>query len=168
LQKIARIPHHPRQKFGHAASHREAPLTRSHAIRAAQPADAQALIALDHIARSYPERRAAIDAAIRERRSLVIEVLGTVRGYSVISHAFFGRSFIDLVYIEEGHRNQGLGPELLRATEALSLSDWLFSSTNHSNAHMQHVFAKLGYEPSGVIYNLDEGDPELVYAKRLG
>jgi hypothetical protein len=33
---------------------------------------------------------------------------------------------------------------------------------------MQALFAKLGYELSGVIYNLDEGDPELVYIKAVG
>jgi hypothetical protein len=32
---------------------------------------------------------------------------------------------------------------------------------------MQSLLAKLGYVPSGIIYNLDEGDPELVYFKQL-
>jgi hypothetical protein len=32
---------------------------------------------------------------------------------------------------------------------------------------MQALLAKLGYKLSGVIYNLDEEDPELVYIKRL-
>jgi hypothetical protein len=32
---------------------------------------------------------------------------------------------------------------------------------------MQSLLAKLNYVPSGVIHNLDAGDPELVYFKRL-
>jgi hypothetical protein len=33
---------------------------------------------------------------------------------------------------------------------------------------MQRLLLQAGFEPSGVIENLDEGDPELVYVKRLG
>jgi len=32
---------------------------------------------------------------------------------------------------------------------------------------MQSLLAKLEYVLSGVIHNLDEGDPEIVYFKRL-
>jgi hypothetical protein len=32
---------------------------------------------------------------------------------------------------------------------------------------MQRVLENLSYERSGVIYNLDPGDPELVYFKNL-
>ncbi|MEO0538637.1 MAG: GNAT family N-acetyltransferase, partial [Cyanobacteria bacterium P01_A01_bin.123] len=42
-----------------------------------------------------------------------------------------------------------------------------FTSTNESNLLMQALMAKLRYIPSGIINNLDEGDPELVYFKRL-
>jgi hypothetical protein len=43
----------------------------------------------------------------------------------------------------------------------------LFTSTNLSNLPMQGIMSKLGYRPSGVIENLDPGDPELIYFKRL-
>jgi hypothetical protein len=46
-----------------------------------------------------------------------------------------------------------------------SKSTSLFTSTNQSNLHMQHVLEGLRYEPSGIIRNLDLGDPELVYVK---
>ena len=32
---------------------------------------------------------------------------------------------------------------------------------------MTNLLHRLEYQPSGVIENLDEGDPELVYFKRL-
>ena len=50
--------------------------------------------------------------------------------------------------------------------ENRSQSDDLFTSTNESNSHMQHVLGKLGYERSGIIHNLDPGDPEIVYVKQ--
>lgn len=79
---------------------------------------------------------------------------------------FFGRSFIDLVIIAQPLRSSGYGPKLLAFLESQSQSTDLFTSTNESNAHMQHVLEKLGYVRSGVIHNLDPGDPEIVYVKR--
>jgi hypothetical protein len=38
---------------------------------------------------------------------------------------------------------------------------------HESNHPMQGLLRKLGYEPSGIINNLDEDDPELIYLKRL-
>jgi hypothetical protein len=32
---------------------------------------------------------------------------------------------------------------------------------------MRSLLTKLGFEPSGIIENLDDGDPELVFFKRL-
>jgi hypothetical protein len=43
----------------------------------------------------------------------------------------------------------------------------LFTTTNLSNLPMQSLLAKLGYKLSGVIDDLDLGDPELVYVKYL-
>ena len=43
----------------------------------------------------------------------------------------------------------------------------LFTSTNASNVSMQRLCESLGYVRSGVINNLDEDDPEIVYFKRL-
>jgi len=43
----------------------------------------------------------------------------------------------------------------------------LFTSTNQSNVPMQGLLATLEFARSGLIENLDDGDPELVYFKRL-
>ena len=136
-----------------------------YSIRQAVLADTPKLYALDHVARDDAHRRLSIDRAIREARSWVIEQRDVVVGYGIISHEFFGRSFLDLIYIDEKCRGQGLGPKLIEALEQQSKSTSLFTSTNQSNAHMQHVLAGLGYEPSGIIHNLDPGDPEVVYVK---
>ncbi|PGM65339.1 hypothetical protein CN947_04830 [Bacillus cereus] len=44
----------------------------------------------------------------------------------------------------------------------------IFSSTNKSNENMQKVFQANGFIRSGMIENLDEGDPEFIfYTKKL-
>lgn len=52
---------------------------------------------------------------------------------------------------------------LLRYLLSICETPKLFSSTNQSNDAMQALFAKVGFERSGVIYNLDPNDPEIVY-----
>jgi len=137
-----------------------------YSIRQAFPSDEGSIYTLDHMARDDYDHRSVIDRAIREARSWVIERHDVVLGYGIISHEFFGRSFLELVYSDEKYRNQGLGPKLIGALERQSKSKSLFISTNQSNVHMQRVLESLGYEPSGIIHNLDPGDPELVYVKR--
>jgi len=136
-------------------------------IRPATAVDLPALHALDRVAQSEPERRAFINRSVGEGRAWVIELAGQVCGYSVIGHDFFGRSFLEMVYVAADRRGQGLGLQLMRFLETQSRSVDLFTSTNESNRHMQYVLEKLSYERSGVIHNLDAGDPEIVYVKHL-
>jgi mannose-6-phosphate isomerase-like protein (cupin superfamily)/ribosomal protein S18 acetylase RimI-like enzyme len=136
-------------------------------ILMAVAADLDALFALDQVARSKAERRAFIVRAVAEQRAWVVARAGRVHGYAVISHDFFGRSFLEMVYIGEEHRGQGLGPALMRHLETQSRSGSLFTSTNESNRQMQHVLARLGYERSGIIHHLIPEDPEIVYVKQL-
>jgi mannose-6-phosphate isomerase-like protein (cupin superfamily)/GNAT superfamily N-acetyltransferase len=146
---------------------KESPAPGTAEIRGAVAADLDALFALDQVARSEAERRAFIVRAVAEQRAWVVARAGRVHGYAVISHDFFGRSFLELVYIGEEHRGQGLGPALMRHMETQSRSGSLFTSTNESNRQMQHVLGRLGYERSGIIHHLDPGDPEIVYVKHL-
>ncbi len=88
-------------------------------------------------------------------------------GYAVLNYHFFGNAFIDLLYVASEHRRRGYGEALMRHIECIVQGDKLFTSTNLSNLRMQSLLSKLRYVLSGVIHNLDEGDPELVYFKRL-
>jgi hypothetical protein len=56
---------------------------------------------------------------------------------------------------------------LIEHTEARCRTPKLFTSTNLSNLRMQTLLTRLGYQLSGVIHNLDEGAPELVYYRAL-
>ncbi|MDV3350283.1 GNAT family N-acetyltransferase [Leptothoe sp. ISB3NOV94-8A] len=137
-----------------------------HIIRRAIVNDASTLSDLDHIARGSSNRRDFIRNTVESDCAWVVEISGEIIGYGVISHGFFGRSFIDLIYLAEPHRSSGHGPKLVAFLERQSQSSDLFTSTNESNSHIQHVLEKLGYERSGVIHNLDPDDPEIVYVKR--
>lgn len=137
-----------------------------HLIRQSVANDISTLSELDQTASSGSDRRDLILDAVKEGRAWVVEVSDRIIGYGIISHGFFGRSFIDLIYIAEPLRSSGYGSKLLAFLEGQSQSNDLFTSTNESNSHMQHVLEKLGYERSGVIHNLDPGDPEIVYVKR--
>lgn len=93
---------------------------------------------------------------------------GEIVGFAIFTPTFFQQWFISLLMVHPDHRRQGVGSALVRQCEAISEAPKLFTSTNESNGAMRALLAKLGYEPSGQVDNLDEGDPELIFVKRLG
>jgi ribosomal protein S18 acetylase RimI-like enzyme len=67
--------------------------------------------------------------------------------------------------VGDAYRRRGLGSALMSQCEAAHDDDRMFTSTNESNAPMRALLAKIGFEESGIIHNLDPGDPELVFVK---
>ncbi|HQW36461.1 MAG TPA: GNAT family N-acetyltransferase, partial [Thermoflexales bacterium] len=90
-----------------------------------------------------------------------------VLGYVMLEYSFYGNGFVSLLYVSENARRMGAGSALMRHAESVCQTDKLFTSTNMSNAIMQALLDKLGYALSGVLHELDEGDPELVFFKKL-
>jgi GNAT superfamily N-acetyltransferase len=88
-------------------------------------------------------------------------------GYAVLEYSFYENGFVAVLYVDSTYRRRGVGEALMRHLETVCRTPKLFTSTNQSNSVMQSLLAKLDYVPSGVIHNLDEGDAELVYFKRL-
>ena len=72
-----------------------------------------------------------------------------------------------MLYIHQDYRRNGVGAALMKHMESECRTEKLFTSTNQSNIPMQRLLAKLEYKPSGKVENLDEGDPELIYFKKL-
>ncbi|HEX7314020.1 MAG TPA: GNAT family N-acetyltransferase [Pyrinomonadaceae bacterium] len=136
-------------------------------IRPAVENDIKALCALDLIARQEEERREFIRREVASGNCFVAVMDETVIGYGVLNYTFYDNGHIDMLYVDAEHRRRGAGAALLRHMETLCRTPKLFTSTNLSNLRMQSLLAKSGYELSGVIHNLDEGDPEIVYLKRL-
>jgi ribosomal protein S18 acetylase RimI-like enzyme len=106
--------------------------------------------------------------AIPRESVYILERGGTIIGIGVLEYTFFEHGFISLLYVSPSARRTGAGESLLRYLVSVSQTPKLFCSTNRSNRPMQALLAKVGFEPSGIIHNLDPDDPELVYYKKAG
>ena len=136
-------------------------------IRLAGEDDVEALYSLDLIAHREDARREFIRHSVASGTCFVAVSEGEVIGYGVLDYNFFHNGNIDMLYVHSGHRRSGAGAALLSHLELQCKTPKLFTSTNLSNLPMQSLLAKFEFVLSGVIHNLDEGDPEIVYFKRL-
>jgi GNAT superfamily N-acetyltransferase len=136
-------------------------------IRPAVEGDVEALCSFDLSARRDDARREFIERSVAAGSCHVAEADGEAVGYAVLSHAFYGHGFVEMLYVHHGRRRRGAGASLLLHMESLCRGPKLFTSTNLSNLPMQSLLNRAGYALSGVIHNMDEDDPELIYFKRL-
>ena len=136
-------------------------------IRPAQASDIDTLFSLDLIAHREEQRREFIRRSVATETCFVAVADEEVAGYGVLNYNFHDNGFIDMLYVKAEHRRAGVGTSLLGHMESLCQTPKLFTSTNLSNLPMQSLLNKFGFELSGVIHNLDAGDPEIVYCKRL-
>ncbi len=136
-------------------------------IERASKSDFEHICALDETILGSRRRRPAIARAFAEGRVAVARVDGVVRGYVITDTSFFDQGFVRLLLVHPDYRRRGLATALMRAAELDCETDKLFTSTNQSNLAMQALCDRLGYQRSGIVDNLDEGDPELIYVKRL-
>ena len=137
-------------------------------LRPANALDIEALSVIDGLAQTSTHRRDFITRSVAHGNCTVIVAPGgQAAGYGVLDHSFFENGFVTMLYVEPAQRRQGAGLLLMRHLEGLCQTPKLFTSTNLSNLPMQALLAKAGYRLSGVIHDLDENDPELVYVKYL-
>ncbi len=135
--------------------------------RIALPSDIDSMLALDTGASNLEHRRLEIQSWVEAGNTVVAHVDEDVTGYAVLDYSFFGRGFIVMLQVAASRRRQGTATSLLRHLEQACRTAKLFTSTNESNTAMRSLMSSLGYEPSGIVYNLDENDPELFFFKRL-
>ena len=128
---------------------------------------AEDIEAIDPIARDSPERRRRIGEAIAAEQCVIAADRDRFLGYAVFDYSFYGNGFLALLVVSPESRRQGLGKSLVRSVEERCRTAKLFTSTNFSNLPMQLLLTQLRYQPSGVIHNLDPGDPELVFFKEI-
>jgi GNAT superfamily N-acetyltransferase len=70
---------------------------------------------------------------------------------------------VQMLRVKDDNRRQGIGGALIRDLAHHRTTEKLFTSTNLSNHPMQTLLSKLGWESAGIVYGLDDGDPELFY-----
>jgi len=136
-------------------------------IREACAADLNRLVALDVVAQRDEKRIEFIRHAVEVGQCLVCIDNDVIVGYGILDYSFYATGFVALLYVDAQHRHEGAGMHLMQALESRCETPKLFTSTNMSNQPMQSLVRKLGYQESGIIFNLDAGDPELVYCKAL-
>ena len=136
-------------------------------IRQAQESDVSTICSFDHIAQREEQRREFVRTSVASGLAWVAVVDEVIAGYAVLEYTFYSQGFISMLNIHSDHRRNGLGSALVKHLESICKTEKLFTSTNESNQPMQGLMLKLGYVPSGIINNLDEGNPEVVYFKRL-
>ncbi|MEH6940029.1 GNAT family N-acetyltransferase [Bacillus sp. JJ664] len=110
-------------------------------------------------------REAEIRKSIIQNRCIVSCVDEMISGFLIYHQHFFGQFFVELVIVSPRKRRNGVAKSLLRYIEENCQTSKIFSSTNQSNQPMQEVFKTLDYVESGVIHNLDEDDPEIIYVR---
>jgi len=136
------------------------------AIRKAVLEDIGALSDCD-IEFGFGSRNEFVERAIRRGGACVLEQEGNVIGFAVLEYTFFEHGFISSVYVTPAARRTGAGEMLLQYLVTICQTPKLFSSTNQSNHAMRALFAKVGFEESGMIHNLDSDDPEIVVYKAV-
>jgi len=136
-------------------------------IRRASEGDIQEMCSFDQVAQHDEKRRESVAEGARAGRACAALVGSAVAGFVILEYTFFQCGFISLLYVHRDFRRQGVGAGLMRHVERMCKTPKLFTSTNQSNHQMQALLEKLGYVRSGIIENLDVGDPELVYFKQL-
>ena len=136
-------------------------------IRLGRAADIEEIVAFDDVARSTPSRCEFVRRSLGGGCCHVAEAGGKVVAYGVIERNFFGYDFIPILYVAPAWRLRGVGREVMVHLERHCTTPKLFTSANQSNAAMRRLLLGLGYLPSGVVENLDAGDPELVFVKPM-
>jgi predicted GNAT family acetyltransferase len=132
-------------------------------IRRAKPDDISVVSEFDHES-TKNERKEFIHRAVGNDNAYFLEQNGKVIAVGILEYAFFEHGFISLVYVDPRERRTGIGEMLLRYLVSVCRTSKLFASTN---LPMHALFAKLGFKVSGMIYNLDPKDPEVIYFKTL-
>ena len=136
-------------------------------IRLATVLDHEAIAAADPLAQRDPTRQALLRSHIEGGRCWVAADQDRVVGFLVLEYTFYGHGFVSLVVVRQDARRRGVGRALLRNAMSICATAKLFTSTNESNNPMRSLLHEQGFEVSGVIHNLDERDPELVFFRRV-
>jgi len=130
-------------------------------LRAARAEDVGAIVVMDPGRLGIPEQ---IQALIHDQASLVAVEHGEIAGFLVLKPGhFYGRDFIDLLFVARRWRRHGTGRALIQAALQNAATSRVFVSTNESNTPMRELLRSEGWTPSGVLTGLDEDDPEHVF-----
>lgn len=136
-------------------------------IRKAIEKDIDGILMIDQISVTDETRRQNIRTWVRDGCASIAIIDEQIVGYAVLEYTFFSCGFISMLFVQETYWRKGIATAIVKHLEKSCKTAKLFTSTNQSNDAMRSFLANMSYEPSGSVENLDEGDPELVYFKRV-
>ena len=136
-------------------------------ITLAEPIELIDILEIDQEVIGSNSRKSDLQEAIDDSKCLVAKRDSSIVGFLIFHTDFFDCSFIKLVIVHPLERNKGYAKAMIKYFETISPTQKVFSSTNQSNEQMQNLFETIGYFKSGYVENLDEGDPEIIYFKKL-
>ncbi len=113
-------------------------------------------------------REHIIRNSIENGQCYVLETGNRIAAYGIMDYNFYERGFISLIIVGMEHRRRGFGKQLVNTFIDQCKTDKLFTSTNKSNLPMQRLLETCGFTRCGMIDELDEGDPEIVFCYKRG
>lgn len=129
--------------------------------------DLSSLSKIDSMIIGSEDRKGKIKQYILNEQCVLSSLNDGPVGFACYDTSFFECSFIQLVIVNPSFRRLGIASALIRYLEEHCPTPKLFTSTNESNTIMQQVCHSQGFVRSGIIENLDDGDPEWVYFKQV-
>jgi len=136
-------------------------------IHNATLADVSEIYRIDAVTTKENARRQQIDRWVNAGAAFVALIEDVIVGYAVLEYNFFENGFITMLVVKNEARRKGVASALVDSLERRCTRAKLFTSTNASNLAMQALLKKRSYIASGKVFNLDEGDPELFFMKRV-
>lgn len=104
-----------------------------------------------------------IEKAIERKQCIITKDSVGITGFLIYDTYFFEHCFISLIIVSPSKRRMGYASLLINYMKSISPTIKIYSSTNRSNTDMQKVFEVNRFIQSGIVENLDEGDPEIIY-----
>jgi len=129
--------------------------------------DITKILEIEELIMGHKKREVVIEKSILLEQCLVKKEKGKINGYLIFNENFYENNFIELLMVHPKFQNTGIGSSLINHYERMINNGKIFTSTNLSNQKMIHLLKKLNYVDSGIIYNLDENDPELMFFKQI-
>lgn len=129
--------------------------------------DFNSILDLDESVYGFRTRGRFIAESILKSECFKAGLNGKIVGFLILNYTFYENGFIDLLIVDNSYRRRRIGKKLIEYAESRCITEKIFISTNESNLPMQGLLSSCGYIKCGYINNLDDGDPELVYYKRV-
>lgn len=134
-------------------------------FRLATLQDIDGLIEIDSI--KTHERALKIAQWVADKHCYLVEQKTQICAYGVLHYHFFDFGFIEMLMVSRHFRRLGLGTVLINQFKLMCTTRKLFTSTNQSNKPMQDLLNQTQFLASGIIENLDDDNPELIYVCKL-